>query len=934
MLLCCTKRARAQFKKDSTCNGTLVGVIQDSAHNYVMQSATLAVYRNADSALISYQLSNNFGEFSFKELPTGIELRLVASYIGYKNTYKKFTIPIKEKEIDLRRLNMDRMEEGEQTGLADVVVKSSPPVQINGDTLEFNADAFKMDPNAVAEDLLRKLPGVVVWGDGSITVNGKEVSEVLVNGKPFFGGDTRVATQNLPKQAVKKIQVYQQSTNESNPLDSTTKVNIQLKKGQEKGKFGKLAAGVGSDKHYEADANLNFFTNNTQLGLVGGLNDINKITNDVSTLMRNSTYKGVGANIDYQPDFSMKGLNLPKAAGFIFQHDFIDHPDYYQNDRLKSNYFLHSNAQKINTQTKKITSLGTDSIQILQSNNTGKHSQTGQKFSSNYNKHQEAYTYDFNLAVQSNVINNYNKDHSQLINQDDKTQSINNAENSSHSNSQNASLQAHITHRGNTYFTGKENNAWDISYSFNIDQNEDKKLTKTNFISLNDKLQNQYINRKYNYRNSGTNQQLILSYGSLSKWVLPNWMQSLKTTVKNSVNIFSHKQEGDVQDFDTLTGKYKKNSNLSGRNDYTGVDERPALEFSKNFNKGLANRFRKNISITVNAQGQFFYQKNNSVHKFQQITQNYQRFVPSVKIAYLNDQYGTFSDNYTLVFNTGASFPVIEQLAPLVDSVNLYYIQRGNRDLRPSYKRELSFNFHHSSYTSKNPFNYNLSIITGKTHDNFADSSVTDTLGRSTHYTVNADGYQYLNGNIRLNKAIQFTNHQFQISYDAGITLSRNPSYINSVFNFSRSLSSSHALSINYNLRDVLAVNLMENYSFYRSKQIGASDYLFKNGTTITRFSTSVKCTKKLTIGSNITYNHTTATSTPATNFTIWNAQVYYRFFRANNLELKFAALDLLHQNTNIINYGYNNVISYGAVNVLQNYYMVTLSFFPRKFGR
>ncbi|QEC73518.1 Plug domain-containing protein [Arachidicoccus ginsenosidivorans] len=101
---------------------------------------------------------------------------------------------------------------------------------MNGDTLEFNADAFHLDPNAVAEDLLRKLPGVVVWGDGTITVHGREVSRVLVNGKPFFGGDTKVATQNLPKKAVEKVQVYQQSKNKDNPLDSITEVNIQLKK--------------------------------------------------------------------------------------------------------------------------------------------------------------------------------------------------------------------------------------------------------------------------------------------------------------------------------------------------------------------------------------------------------------------------------------------------------------------------------------------------------------------------------------------------------------------------------------------------------------------------------------------------------------------------------------------------------------------------------
>src|SRR5690606_38744277 len=87
----------------------------------------------------------------------------------------------------------------------EVVVKAVMPITMNGDTLEINPAAFKLDSNAVVEDMLRRVPGVTMWGDGTITVNGQKVNNVYVDGKPFFGSDPAVATQNLPKNAIEKI---------------------------------------------------------------------------------------------------------------------------------------------------------------------------------------------------------------------------------------------------------------------------------------------------------------------------------------------------------------------------------------------------------------------------------------------------------------------------------------------------------------------------------------------------------------------------------------------------------------------------------------------------------------------------------------------------------------------------------------------------------
>ncbi|MBO9732131.1 MAG: hypothetical protein J7623_26050 [Chitinophaga sp.] len=367
-------------KRDSTWTGAAKGIVRDSTHDYNLPAATLAVYLVKDSSLISYQLSNSFGEFHFAALPVKQPLRIVVSYMGYRSFVKKFTIT--DSEVDLKTLNLER---GENT-LKEVEVVAVPPVQMNGDTLEFNADAFRLDPNAQTEDLLRVLPGVTLWGDGTITINGREVKSVLVDGKPFFGGDKRVATQNIPKDAVDKVQVYQRSKNPENQLDSVTEVNIKLKANKRMGHFGKMSAGYGSDKRFEADASLNFFSPGIQLGIVGAANNINKEAASADELLRNSTFKGVGAGTEYQTRFNASGINQPRSGGVVFQRDFIPNPDYNHENRLNMSYFLKNNVNEVAGNSKTITSLGKDSTLTQDDQSGSRSTNTNHRFSSRYDK--------------------------------------------------------------------------------------------------------------------------------------------------------------------------------------------------------------------------------------------------------------------------------------------------------------------------------------------------------------------------------------------------------------------------------------------------------------------------------------------------------------------------------------------------------------------
>src|SRR6185312_21489 len=307
-------------QKDSSNIGSVKGTVKDTSLNYYLQAASVSVY-NLENKLIAYSLTNSYGEFIIKGLPINIPLELRISFVGYKAFSMGFEVSVQKKTVDAGQVALAK-----SSGLLDDVIITPPPVRMNHDTLEFSAQAFTLEKNAVGEDLLRKLPGVIVWGDGTITVNGRQINKLLVDGKPFLTGENKVATQNIPKSAIDKVQVYQEFVDPNNPYDSITSINFKLRKNMHNGLFGVVSAGIGTNESYQAVANLNVFNPRNQFSLVGQSNNINKLGDDLNTILRNNTFKGKGVKVEYQPDFNLPGVNKQSSGGILYTHDFI--PDF------------------------------------------------------------------------------------------------------------------------------------------------------------------------------------------------------------------------------------------------------------------------------------------------------------------------------------------------------------------------------------------------------------------------------------------------------------------------------------------------------------------------------------------------------------------------------------------------------------------------------
>lgn len=919
-------------QRDTVSSGLVTGVVWDSLHNYVLPSATIAVYTEPGTNLISYQLSNNMGEFNFKNLPLGQQLTIIVSHSGYTPQTINFTIPSKTKQTHFKNLNMQRSVKQLET----VIVKSIPPVRMNGDTLEFNADAFKLDSNAVVEDLMRKLPGVTIWSDGMITVNGRKINNLFVEGKPFFGDDPKIAMQNLPKTSVDKIQVYQHQKNDQHPMDSVTDVNIKLKKDKKRGAFGKIGVGYGTDKRYEADVSLNAFSPRDQIALIGASNNVNKQANDINTLQRNASFKGVGASIEYLPDFRAQGRTTQHAGGVSYRHDFVDGGNEYDlKNTIIGSYYLRNNNNKLQKDNRSITYLGTEEKLIQQSNIDYVTNGTNQKFDSKYNWIKDRKELYISPSIRlDHTDDNINTRSISSAGSGDIQSSGSNIT-QLNKNASNMLLEAGYKTNMQKDRKSRGIGGFKIDYKFWADENKSTQTRKSEFVSAKDQSLNASYNRSYNERTNFIGQEISIKAADLNRlFSKPSNLTGLQFAIYHQHALKVTKDNSLVQEMDTTTNLYKINRYLTNESKYGIHSEATTVRIGKLFSNELANRFQKNVLIELTPRVQYFNQKNISKKTFQNFDINYWNFLPGASISFNNNQFGRFQANYALTYSTSIIYPAVDQLTPLVDSSIIWYLQLGNMDLRPAYKQEVQLSVMHNSLKRRNIFFYHLTLRGGKTEHLIVDSSVYDNQGRSVHYPVNANGNKYLNINGTISKAFRYKEHQFQVNFAPSFGIATSPVFVDNFLYLSNDMSTNAAVRLAYTKDDWLAVNLDQSFSWYQSEQKdNAIENRFRSTDQLTGLSASCRWPKRVTASTNINYRRVKSDISTPIRFAIWNANISYRFFKGNNAEVKFSAFDLLRQNKTVINSGSNNMLNREIVNMLQQYYMLTIAWYPRMFN-
>ena len=919
-------------KQPAGWKGEIRGSVRDQAQDSILKSATVAIYKAKDSSLVAVRLTDAKGEFSIVGVPADIVLRLVVSYIGFESRERSFTLTAAKDQIDVGAIGLLPR----STTLAEVVV-GPPPVRMKGDTLEFNSEAFKLGPIAQAEDLLRVLPGVTMWmADGTITVNGKKISEVLVNGKPFFGTDSKVALQNLPKNIVEKIQVYQRANPDLEKKDSASILDIRLKKGKDFGYFGKLDAGYGTSGHYESNATLNYFNGRNQVGAVFTSNDVNKVAGDLSYVLRNNTFKGAGANTEYQSNFSVPGVNTFTSAGVLLQHDFVDTPSYKNKNELAGVYFYNNRGQHLK-QTTRTTTTVNDTTTFNTSSLNESHSNS---FSQQENLKYEKIFKDNWLTVEGihQSTNSNSSGQQEGIRTDRTNLPLSRQTSSIRSDGSNNSYNILATLMNYMTMKRKWNSSYIISYQGYFFNNSSTQKNQTSYLVNADSGQNTFINRIYHPVTDQTNQTLYFRLPNLGMLLLGE--SNSKTTsigIENRVNVTTGKNNNAVYDQNETTNVFSLNDILSNRQHDLAYEFKPSLSLGKNWMKQdpkYPNRgtFYGQILLTEDLYGY----KSWSVQSIQNLTRTYQTFIPSANLNY-NVSRPDHNSSARIAFSTEMKYPYLQQLAPLVDNSNPSYIRYGNINLQQQKTENLELFYGYGF--SKPRSNYSLaSAIRGSSSNSYLSSSmIIDSLGRTQYTPVNVRGYRRLS--IVLNLKGNFVGAdanklQIQATLTPEYTIEHSPRYVNRQFSYYDNLNVVVTPTLNITYKDWLTINVMEREGWTRSTQTNRNTFPLTNHTSSTELSGWIKVTRSFSLASNINYTSNTSTASPRTAFTLWNASASYRFFKDQTGELKFSALDLLHQNTALTNSAIDNTITHGNSNLLQQYFMLTAAWHPRKFGK
>ncbi len=279
-------------------------VLTDASSGEPLEFVTVSLFQDGKVKPLKYALSDDKGRVTLESVSKGT-YTFKAELLGYK-AYST-AVKMESKAIDLGTLKMSV--DTEQLDAASVSAVGNPMI-VKKDTIEFNASSFKTTDNDVLEDLLKKLPGVEVSEDGSVTVNGESISKITIDGKTFFLNDPQLATKNIPAKMVNKLKVIQKKSEQAeftgiDDGEEETVIDLSVQPGMMKGLFGNVAAGAGydlpsqdgikSDVRYQGNAFIGRFTDKSQISLIlNGNNTNNRGSSNFSGNMMRGMMSGGG----------------------------------------------------------------------------------------------------------------------------------------------------------------------------------------------------------------------------------------------------------------------------------------------------------------------------------------------------------------------------------------------------------------------------------------------------------------------------------------------------------------------------------------------------------------------------------------------------------------------------------------------------------------
>jgi hypothetical protein len=889
----------------------LSGVLTDTL-NSPLPSATIMLLNAKDSSLVNFGVSDTKGAFSMKSIAHGKYIFKV-SFVGYATHTQSIAPDPGVIDVDLGKVKLGP----QSTQLDEVVVQGEKAaVTVKRDTIEFNAGSFKTRANASVEDLLKKMPGIDVENDGTVRAQGEQVQRVTVDGKEFFGRDPKLATRNLPADAVDKVQVFDRKSEQSqftgiDDGQSEKTINLELKPEKRNGAFGTMMAGVGTNDRYQARANVNRFSKGKQLSFLGMGNNVNEQGFSINDYMNFSggsqALMGGGGAVQIQLDGNNStgvplnfggrpnGIMTNYAGGLNFNNTLSPKTE------INGSYFYNHLDQNIERTVDRInyTPDGNYNYSSL-SKQRNKNENHRLNFAIDHKiDSSNSIRFSTNASLSNTRLSTLTE--SQTMTADNTLQNSSLTNNYTLGNGLNVSSGLLYRHRFN-----KRGRSFSVNVNGVVARNESNgELTAENEF---------YLGTGEKRNVSQQNEQMTdnQTLGTTVSFIEP---LGNRKYLEATYNFRTNQNQVERNVFDVNGGTRSLNDQLSNVYNSNYLYNRPGLSLR-------INRVKYNLSVGTSWQKTVI--DGRLVLREVDIYRSFQNFLP---VARLNYNFSNLK-HLRLEYETSMQEPSIQQLQPVIDNTTNQINQSvGNPGLQPGYNHRINANFNtfdpakgvgffafvNATYTSNaisyaQTINPNLSTLT---------------------MPVNVRNATNVNANLNYGFPVRRIFSRFNIGPTGSIRNNRVLLNEEEVSSNQQTLGGTGRY--NFTFKDVFTLDLSVNLSnqvtrYETTAAIKPQDQSYLNKTYTAE--TNITILKNYQFNAAFDYLvYNSKTTGFNQEIPLLNVSVSRFFFKAQSGELRLGVVNMLDQSLSVSQQASVNYLEQTTYNNLGRYYMISFTY-------
>ncbi len=912
------------WANSQSTSSQIKGIVVDKNTLQPIQGVSISLMQG--TKVIGGAASNEVGRFMIQNIkPDTYTVQF--SFIGYVTKKQNLIVTDVEKVLGRVFLEPDAQKLNEVT-----VQTNQIRVEQKGDTTSINAEAYKVNRDATAEDLVKKMPGITVE-NGQVKAQGEDLKKVLVDGKEFFGDDAQMALRNLPAEIVDRVQIFDRMNDQSQftgfrdgNTDKT--MNITTKNGKNQGSFGKAYAGYGTDNRYQAGVSLNQFNGNRRITLLGISNNINQQNfsmqdlfggnaGRMSMMMANRGNSRGGPPMGGAGDFlvgQQPGIASTNSIGLNYTDKWGT------KTTVQGSYFFNAS----NTLTQKVINrnfLVNPEVKQLYEDSTGSENRN---FNHRFNLRLE-HSFDsmnslvFTPKLNFQKANIFSDQYAGNFVQDtflNQTQTTNNTENIGYT------LGGNLLYRHKFQKAGRT-----ISLNLGSDisrrNSELYQISQNVFLDSNSALQTSGFRQFAESVTNGNTYNANLTYTEMVAKNLQLQLSYNPSLNQNYTDRLTNK-------FDSTTNEYRLlDSALSNTFDNTVTTHKGNV--SLNLNK-------EKYSLTVGLTQQFLaLQSTQSFPMTDNFRKDFSNLLPNATFQYKISQ----AKSMRVIYRTNTNTPSVTQLQNVVDNSNPLLLSSGNPNLRQEYSHNLILRYGSNNWQSAQSFF--AFAMAQFTNDYIANANYTATEGsllidgilvpRGAQFTKPTNLGGYLNTRSFITYGIPVKKLKSNVNLNLGLNYSMVPGLVNGLKNSANTFNINSGFVVGSNISEKIDftighganINLVENTLI-----VAQNNNFFINTSTVKAnlmpnsswvFSTDIAYTNFKGIGSSFNQD-----------YFLWNAGLGYRFFK-KMAEVRLSVFDLLNQNANINRTITETYVEDNRSNVLQRYFMLTLTYNIRRFN-